>query len=401
MKEGNNSNSKDDKFPPVNITSSTELSPTLTPIITNEIITKRSITINEIEDDDKDDDVMNNNNQHSKRRKQQITPIISPEPPQIKSKTEKTLPKKVKEIPLKVIITPIMGKEFHFILENPTIFDVKDAIYKKLELDHDLQILTPSINSSTKIDDSTPLLSLVPIGSATINLRLSIKVNTGLNFNNSIADYDFISSELASPFSTDIEGFGGSGGGSENLEQILLNSPQEGDRRLAVVDVVSEGGKGKKSLLVEFDGDSLANAKIIGELSSNGLIKKTIPTLLTEVNSSNDNTGDDSDVDDISSVILPDSNNEDISTYLDRAINIKEEEESEKKIINIIDDGPVRCTKCNRKCRLGGQFKCRCDLVFCGTHRYPDMHNCTFDHKAFGRKLLGKANPKLEDSHRL
>lgn len=24
--------------------------------------------------------------------------------------------------------------------------------------------------------------------------------------------------------------------------------------------------------------------------------------------------------------------------------------------------------------------KCRCEYVFCDTHRYPDKHDCNFDH---------------------
>lgn len=424
----NNPNNKEEKFQPPSTNgkpSSSSLSPTLTPIITKEIVTKRSSSVTE---ETEEDSVV----QQNKRRKvpvevfkskEEHLPIVRQQ--QLKQQKQPKQQLKQQQPPLKVIITPIMGKEFHFDnLENPTIFDIKDAIYKKLDLEHEAQILTPSIaTSNTIIDDSTPLRSLMGGGggrchSDTINLRLSIKTMTGMKFSTSLPDYEFISSELASPFSTDVEGFNGSGS-ADSLEQILLNTAHEGgaDRRLAVVDVVSEGGrKGKKSLLVEFDGDSLANAKIIGELSSNGVIKKTIPNFLTDGGNSNSNSsgeedGEDADADADAVVVAEDDNNnnvvpdpkEDISTYLDRAINIKEKvvEQAPQTPPAKVEDGPVRCTKCNRKCRLGGQFRCRCDLIFCGTHRYPDMHSCTFDHKAFGRKSLGKANPKLEDSHRL
>ena len=33
---------------------------------------------------------------------------------------------------------------------------------------------------------------------------------------------------------------------------------------------------------------------------------------------------------------------------------------------------------------------------FCGTHRYSDKHECTFDYKTAGREQLSKANPIVE-----
>lgn len=36
----------------------------------------------------------------------------------------------------------------------------------------------------------------------------------------------------------------------------------------------------------------------------------------------------------------------------------------------------------NEKIPLAKQVtnKCRCEYVFCDTHRYPDKHDCNFDH---------------------
>ncbi|WMV18245.1 hypothetical protein MTR67_011630 [Solanum verrucosum] len=45
-----------------------------------------------------------------------------------------------------------------------------------------------------------------------------------------------------------------------------------------------------------------------------------------------------------------------------------------------------RCLICRKKIRLMG-FKCRCGTIFCGTHRYPEVHACTFDFKSMGQKL--------------
>lgn len=53
---------------------------------------------------------------------------------------------------------------------------------------------------------------------------------------------------------------------------------------------------------------------------------------------------------------------------------------------------PTRCCTCRRKVGLTG-FRCRCGITFCGTHRYPEQHGCTFDFKSVGRDAIAKANP--------
>ncbi|PIA45081.1 hypothetical protein AQUCO_01700551v1 [Aquilegia coerulea] len=54
--------------------------------------------------------------------------------------------------------------------------------------------------------------------------------------------------------------------------------------------------------------------------------------------------------------------------------------------------GPSRCSTCRKRVGLTG-FRCRCGIMFCGTHRYPEQHGCTFDFKAVGREAIAKANP--------
>ncbi|KAJ4891749.1 Zinc finger A20 and AN1 domain-containing stress-associated protein 4 [Raphanus sativus] len=53
---------------------------------------------------------------------------------------------------------------------------------------------------------------------------------------------------------------------------------------------------------------------------------------------------------------------------------------------------PNRCTVCRKRVGLTG-FMCRCMTTFCGTHRYPEVHGCTFDFKSAGREEIAKANP--------
>ncbi|KAL1291391.1 hypothetical protein HN51_059923 [Arachis hypogaea] len=51
-----------------------------------------------------------------------------------------------------------------------------------------------------------------------------------------------------------------------------------------------------------------------------------------------------------------------------------------------------RCKKCNKKVGLIG-FECRCGDLFCGKHRYPEVHECEFNFKDIGRNILAKQNP--------
>lgn len=55
-----------------------------------------------------------------------------------------------------------------------------------------------------------------------------------------------------------------------------------------------------------------------------------------------------------------------------------------------------RCFICNKKTGCV-PFNCKCDNIklFCGEHRYPEKHNCTFDWKTDGKKILSKKNPKV------
>ncbi|XP_059646706.1 zinc finger A20 and AN1 domain-containing stress-associated protein 4 [Cornus florida] len=56
---------------------------------------------------------------------------------------------------------------------------------------------------------------------------------------------------------------------------------------------------------------------------------------------------------------------------------------------------PNRCSACRKKVGLTG-FKCRCGTTFCGTHRYPEQHGCTFDFKSVGREEIARANPVVK-----
>lgn len=52
-----------------------------------------------------------------------------------------------------------------------------------------------------------------------------------------------------------------------------------------------------------------------------------------------------------------------------------------------------RCFLCGKKTGLATSYQCRCGNNFCATHRYAESHDCTFDYKTEGRKLLEQSNP--------
>jgi len=57
---------------------------------------------------------------------------------------------------------------------------------------------------------------------------------------------------------------------------------------------------------------------------------------------------------------------------------------------------------CRAKIPLAKQAinKCRCEYVFCDTHKSIDKHDCEFDFAKMGKDMLTKANPKLNDKPR-
>lgn len=54
-----------------------------------------------------------------------------------------------------------------------------------------------------------------------------------------------------------------------------------------------------------------------------------------------------------------------------------------------------RPRRCRKKVGLTG-FKCRCGQLFCGTHRYAEAHDCSFDYKTMQREKLAAANPVVQ-----
>ncbi|KAF7721170.1 zinc finger domain-containing protein [Apophysomyces ossiformis] len=78
------------------------------------------------------------------------------------------------------------------------------------------------------------------------------------------------------------------------------------------------------------------------------------------------------------------------------------EEKVEKAPSRPIQKNIGRCFVCRGKIPLAKQVsnKCRCEYVFCDAHRYPDKHECGFDHASLDKDILAKNNPKLNERPR-
>lgn len=60
-----------------------------------------------------------------------------------------------------------------------------------------------------------------------------------------------------------------------------------------------------------------------------------------------------------------------------------------------VKEGPNRCSSCRKRVGLTG-FKCRCGNMYCGSHRYSDKHECSFDYRTAAQDAIAKANPVVK-----
>lgn len=56
----------------------------------------------------------------------------------------------------------------------------------------------------------------------------------------------------------------------------------------------------------------------------------------------------------------------------------------------------VKCKACNKRLGLASRYECRCGSMFCSLHRYAEMHECTHDYRAEGRRVIAMNNPEVK-----
>jgi hypothetical protein len=59
------------------------------------------------------------------------------------------------------------------------------------------------------------------------------------------------------------------------------------------------------------------------------------------------------------------------------------------------------CEFCNKKKVNVIPFTCKCGFNrLCTICRYPEIHNCTYDHKTEGKKILAIKNPIITSTEK-
>ncbi|XP_022917662.1 AN1-type zinc finger protein 4-like [Onthophagus taurus] len=56
----------------------------------------------------------------------------------------------------------------------------------------------------------------------------------------------------------------------------------------------------------------------------------------------------------------------------------------------------MRCEKCKKRLNLTNWYLCRCEKAFCTQHRLPEVHDCGYDFKGEGRRVLERENPVVK-----
>lgn len=94
-----------------------------------------------------------------------------------------------------------------------------------------------------------------------------------------------------------------------------------------------------------------------------------------------------------------DSGSNEVLHFLSNA-PISRKSSRKQSMSNIRSDGAFSkslakggCMQCKKKLGPAQIFHCKCNKVFCATHRYSDRHSCTHDYKAEGRANLVRENP--------
>jgi len=87
--------------------------------------------------------------------------------------------------------------------------------------------------------------------------------------------------------------------------------------------------------------------------------------------------------------------------FLENTSNMTKSDEENKSIVknkiikkNKIKKKKNRCHACNKKLPLM-PIICKCGFKFCCSHRHPEDHQCTFDHKTEQQNLLKDKNPQI------
>jgi hypothetical protein len=246
-------------------------------------------------------------------------------------------------------IKPLMGSPFEIrMTSDSSIFDLKDAIFAKIGMVPEMQLLSHS-SIAIPFEEEEKFLDELPIP-LQCTLNLTVKAATGISQLNMVCFEDVDEEEY---FVYDVV----QGIGLESSDSDEDNSCGKFRVRIALPPSVATANlpfpvldsylRGRS---VETEESSEEPLRSLGSLSS---------------------------------------------------LQICSDPESPVKVVAVAVDAveesrlPGRCGQCGRKCRLALQFKCRCEGIYCQTHRYGDQHGCKFDYQSHDRARLQESNPKV------
>lgn len=152
------------------------------------------------------------------------------------------------------------------------------------------------------------------------------------------------------------------------------------------------------------------------KLFENSIDLETTVSLLNSCSSNNNNNLNNNDSNngcsnklDNNHLLLPDIDNKYKNMAVDRLIKIDINNKNEINNNNNINNTnstssnnnnnkkstKLRCAKCNKKLGVIMIMKCHCENIFCAQHRYAEAHNCTYNFKMEGKKIIAKENPQV------
>ncbi|KAH0620017.1 hypothetical protein JD844_014517 [Phrynosoma platyrhinos] len=107
-----------------------------------------------------------------------------------------------------------------------------------------------------------------------------------------------------------------------------------------------------------------------------------------------ENNIDDPDSPDESSRVKTKRSDTDVTlnTVASASDNAEPSSEEQDKSLDKPKQKKTRCFMCRKKVGLTG-FECRCGNVYCGVHRYSDVHSCSYNYKADAAEKIRKENP--------
>ncbi|XP_042328141.1 AN1-type zinc finger protein 6 isoform X1 [Sceloporus undulatus] len=106
-----------------------------------------------------------------------------------------------------------------------------------------------------------------------------------------------------------------------------------------------------------------------------------------------ENNIDDPDFPDESSRVKTKSDTDvTLNTVASASDNAEPSSEEQDKSLDKPKQKKSRCFMCRKKVGLTG-FECRCGNVYCGVHRYSDVHSCSYNYKADAAEKIRKENP--------